>query len=72
MKVNTFVERLVVDAENFGTNMVNLDEYGVERTRGEWMEWFLRWAEWKTEMHREYWGIEHWKSMENLDRKVEE
>jgi len=38
----------------FAKNMENL-KHGIE-TKKEWMEMFLRWCEWGTDMEDEYWG----------------
>ena len=43
--------------EDFYQNLIKLD-YPEDRTKDQWMDLFLRWAEWKTDMHERYWGPE--------------
>ncbi len=57
MTLAQFVKRLMINLLNFEINMRNLNETR-EKPLETWMEWFLRWAEWETDMHDEYWNIE--------------
>lgn len=56
MNIEAFVVDLRENVRQFGVNLNNLEGRYTERTREEWMEMFLRWAEWQTDMHEEYWG----------------
>lgn len=48
MTVDTFVEKMKNDIETFGQNMKKLAV--TERSKKEWMETYLSWAEWTTDM----------------------
>lgn len=58
MKIENFTVQMREAVRNFGINMANLEGRNTERTPDEWMEMFLRWSEWQTDMHDEYWGSE--------------
>lgn len=55
MKIEHFVVDLREQVRMFGINLTNLEGRHSERTPEEWMEMFLRWSEWQTDMHDEYW-----------------
>ena len=51
MRLEDFTDIMNDYLFNFGVNVND----GKEKTATEWMEMFLRWSEWKTDMHNEYW-----------------
>ena len=54
MNGDEFGEFIKRSVDAFVENMGNLE---VERTwREDWMELFLAWSEWQTEVHELYWG----------------
>jgi len=57
MTLTDFVKHTKEDLNNFQANLSELPERS-EFSRAKWMQWFLDWLEWKTEMHEEYWGEE--------------
>lgn len=52
--VEYFQRDMLHSINMFAKNMENLD-HG-EETKKQWMEMFLRWCEWGTEMEDEHWG----------------
>lgn len=54
ISVDIFQKDMLHNINMFAKNMENL-KHG-EETKRQWMDMFLRWCEWGTEMDDEYWG----------------
>lgn len=57
MTLKDFVRKVMTNLLNFEINMRNLKFEETLTARG-WMEMFLSWSEWETEMHDDYWPEE--------------
>lgn len=61
MDVHEFCSMLGNDIKNFEKNMLSeidnpkIQEWHNSLDQEGWMDAFLRWMEWKTDMHDEYW-----------------
>ena len=52
--LSRFIGELEEMGDDFYHNLTNLGDT-TRQTKEKWMEMFLRWAEWKTEVHDEHW-----------------
>lgn len=55
MKLYEFIKMLSVSVINFHSNLQNLGMNNEDNSKKRWMEIFLAWMEWETDMHSEYW-----------------
>jgi len=56
MELDSFVRMISKSTISFHHNMINLELAEKKKTKEEWMDMYIRWMEWKTDMHKEYWG----------------
>ncbi|KKN14376.1 hypothetical protein LCGC14_0996810 [marine sediment metagenome] len=57
MTLKEFINRMMTDLLNFDINMENLNHTSPMPPK-KWMELYLAWTEWETDMQQEYWPEE--------------
>lgn len=56
MTLNEFIDMNISNLNTFKNNMNSL--HLNDKSKGEWMETYLAWLEWTTDLHDAFWGIE--------------